>query len=174
LLFVISFSYAQNLANGQISVSGGYLPESGVLYFGEINQYRYVGDTPWFKGEIAYHPDLFAKRFGFGAYYGLAFPFYAFYDVVTMNEFGLNLQVRLNLTPRFQVIPKLFTGYRSYSGEAGEGFGLNFSTVFLYRTGSVNPFMEAGFFSQPAGGNEGTDITYSPLFEFGAGVSFDL
>jgi len=172
LLCIVSNLNAQKLKNTEFSISAAYMFEDAVLYFHEINQERFVGDTFLLKGDFSYFPDSFSKRFGFGLYYTWAEPFYAFYDVVSQNEFGLSLKAKFNISRKIIFVPTAYIGYRSYDGEAGEGMGVNFSAIFQFPLDKITPFLDIGFMTQPAGGNDETDITYSPVFVIGGGVSF--
>jgi hypothetical protein len=175
MIFAVSAVNAQKLKNTEFSVSAAYMFEDAVLYFHEINQERYVGDNFFFKGDFSYFPDSFSRRFGFGVYYTFGQPFYAFYDVVTQHEFGLSLKARFSASLKILIVPTVYVGYRIYDsddGDPGEGLGLNFSAIFQYRMEKVSPFLDVGFMTQPAGGNDATDITYSPVFIIGGGVSF--
>jgi hypothetical protein len=54
-------------------------------------------------------------------------------------------------------------------------FGIGPSIEVQFATGSVvAPHVEIDFLSQPAGGNDYTDITFSPIFYLGAGCSLGL
>lgn len=172
LICMTTMVSGQNLKNTEVSLSAGYMFEDAVLYFHEINQERYVGDTFLLKGDVSYFPDSFSKRFGFGIYYVFAEPFYAFYDVVTQNEFGLSLKAKLPASRTVIFVPTVYVGYRSYDGNAGEGLGLNFSTIIQFPLKKISPFLDIGFMTQPAGGNDESDITYSPVFMVGGGISF--
>jgi len=68
--------------------------------------------------------------------------------------------------------PGAYFGYRSYGGDAGTGLGINGSLAFEYQLNKVKPFLDLGIMSQPAGGNDATDFTYSPVFQALVGVTF--
>jgi hypothetical protein len=169
---MMSNAHSQNLKSTEFSISVGYMIEDAVLYFHEINQERYVGDTFLLKADASYFSDSFSKRFGFGIYYTFGEPFYAFYDVVSQHEFGLVIKAKFSASRMLLIVPTVYVGYRSYDGEAGEGLGLNFSTIFQFPMDNISPFVDIGFMTQPTGGNDETDITYSPVFIIGGGVSF--
>ena len=172
LICIVTVANGQNFKNTEVSISAGYMFEDAVLYFHEINQERYVGDTFLLKADASYFPNSFSKRFGFGAYYAFSEPFYAFYDVVTMHEFGLAFKAKFSASRMIMIVPTVYVGYRSYDGEAGEGLGLNFSTIFQFPMKNITPFVDVGFMTQPAGGNDESDITYSPVFIIGGGITF--
>lgn len=180
ILFLIVFSAlsikAQDLKQNEFSVSLGYMFE-GELYAAEDDQYYSVGETVLIRGEF-YH--YLGDHFGIGGYYTLGFPFYSYlYEEVTMHEFGLVLKGRFAASDQIQIKPGIYTGYRAYSGgldpgePPGTGFGLNATVAFQYQLNEkIKPFIDLGIMTQPAGGNDATDITYGPTFQVNVGVTF--
>jgi hypothetical protein len=172
-------SKAQDLKKNEFSVSLGYMFE-GEMYAAELDQYYSVGETILIRGEFDHYFSSMGDRFGIGGYYTLGFPFYSyFYEEVTMHELGLVLKARFNASDQIQIKPGIYTGYRAYTGglDAGEdpgtGFGLNATVSFQYELNEkLKPFIDLGIMTQPAGGNDATDITYSPTFQFSLGVTF--
>ncbi|MBN2041057.1 MAG: hypothetical protein JW864_13525 [Spirochaetes bacterium] len=54
-----------------------------------------------------------------------------------------------------------------------EGLGINASAELQFDINQkFKPFVELGFLSQPAGGNDDVDVTWSPIFYLGGGVAF--
>ena len=166
----------QDFKKNEFSVSLGYMFE-GELYAAEIDQYFSVGETVLIRGEFNH---FLIDRFGIGAYYTLGFPFYSyFYEEVTMHEVGVVFKGRLNANDKFQIKPGLYAGYRAYSGEEflgvgpGTGFGLNVTAAFQYQLNEkIKPFIDLGIMTQPAGGNDESDITYGPTFQMSFGITF--
>jgi hypothetical protein len=68
-------------------------------------------------------------------------------------------------------------GYRKISSDDFsddvEGLGIDASAELQFITESgFKPFIEGGFLTQPAGGNEDVEVTWSPIFYLGAGIAF--
>lgn len=173
---VPSFDLKQN----EFSVSVGYMFE-GEAYADDLDEYYSVGETVLIRIEAGHYFSAMADRFGIGGYYTLSFPYYSYiYEEVTVHEFGLVLKARFNAGDKLLIKPGIYTGYRSYSGDSnytdvgpGTGFGLNASLAFQIQTnGNIKPFIDLGIMTQPAGGNDLTDITYSPTFQVNFGIAF--
>lgn len=168
---------AQDLKKNEFSVSLGYMFE-GEAYAAYFDQYYSVGETILIRFEFDHYFSAMGDRFGLGFYYNLGFPYYSYiYEEVTMHEFGLVLKTRFNASDKVQIKPGIYTGYRSYSGgigeEPGTGFGLNATLALQYQLNEkIKPFIDLGIMSQPAGGNDATDITYSPTFQVNFGITF--
>ena len=173
LLFISTNLFANPDKNFQVSLSGNYLFESENLYFVEVDRFYFFGDAFIFKTEIDYYLDGFANNFGLGFFANIGSPWYDGFEETSMTEFGPTLKWKI----RFQkmiIIPALYIGFRSYDGDAGDGLGLNLSLKAQYPQDNFIPFIDICFLSQPAGGNDATDITYAPVFILGAGVAFNL
>jgi hypothetical protein len=100
---------------------------------------------------------------------------------VMMMEFGGSLKGRF-IVGRGAVAIKagVNIGYRILTSDLERAdkvsaFSIGPSIEVQFATGSiVAPHVEIGFLSQPAGGNEYTDITFSPIVYLGAGCSLGL
>jgi len=171
LFSVISVVKAEN--NIQLSIAGNYMFEVDNLYFAEIDRYYYVGDAFIFKAEADYYLEGFNNKFGVGIYASIGAPWYDGFEETSMTEFGPTLKWKFDIN-EFKIIPSLYIGYRSYEGEAGDGLGLNLSLKAQYPQEGFIPFVDFGFLSQPAGGNDATDITFAPVFIIGGGISIEL
>jgi hypothetical protein len=172
VLFAPLFLQAQ-LKNSEVSLALNFMTESDDLYFAEADRYYYVGDALLFKADFSFFPDAFGKRFGIGIYSNLGSPWYDGFEETFTTEFGPLLKWKL-VANKITFIPTLYIGYRSYEGDAGDGMGLNFSVLTQFSMDNFNPFIDIGFMSQPAGGNDATDITYGPVLIIGGGVTFGL
>ena len=159
--------------NVQVSISGAYLFESDNLYFAEIDRFFYIGDAIILKAESDYYFHTFNKNFGVGLFANIGSPWYDGFEETLMIEFGPALKWKFNLK-KIVFIPSFYIGYRSYEGDAGDGLGLNLSIKAQFPQDKFIPFIDIGFLTQPAGGNDATDITFSPVFILGGGVSFNL
>lgn len=66
-----------------------------------------------------------------------------------------------------------YFGYRVYGDDTGTGPGINGSVAFEYQLNDkIKPFVDLGILTQPAGGNDFTDITYSPVLQINFGITF--
>jgi len=173
LILVNTSLFAQPGNNIQVSISGAYLFESDNLYFAEIDRFFYIGDAFILKAESDYYFHAFKNNFGVGMFANIGSPWYDGFEETFMIEFGPALKWKFNIN-KIVLIPSLYIGYRSYEGDAGDGLGLNLSVKAQFPQEKFIPFIDIGFLTQPAGGNDATDITFSPVFILGGGVSFNL
>lgn len=102
-------------------------------------------------------------------------------ETATMLEFGGSLKARFVVGRGSVAIkPGVNFGYRLFMSDfkyadAVKGFGIGPSIEVQFAVGSVvAPHLEIGFLSQPAGGNEYTNVTFPPIFYFGGGLSLGL
>jgi hypothetical protein len=99
-------------------------------------------------------------------------------ETATMYEFGVSIKPRFVIRGGgVAVKPGLEIGYRVVSGKVFSNdvraLALNGSVELQINTHSgVIPFLVVGIYSQPAGGNGDTNVTFAPLFYAGIGVSF--
>ncbi len=173
LLCINTSSFAQSENNVQVSISGAYMFESDNLYFAEVDRYFSIGDAVILKAEGDYYLQKFNNNFGIGLFASFGSPWYDGFEETSMIEFGPTLKWKFNLE-QVELIPSLYIGYRSYEGDAGDGLGINLSFKAQFPRDKFIPFVDIGFLTQPAGGNDATDITFSPLFILGGGVGFNL
>jgi hypothetical protein len=102
-------------------------------------------------------------------------------ETATVLEFGGSLKGRF-LVAHGAVAVKMGAnvGYRYISSklkysDGVSGFSIGPSIEVQFATGtSLAPHIEIGFLSQPAGGNEYTNITFPPIFYVGGGCSLGL
>ena len=118
-------------------------------------------------------------KFAVGAYFNYSSftASYGGYDAdADFYEFGIALKPRFILNATTAVKPGLNIGYRKLSVEGyddADGLGLNLSieVQFMLEGGYVF-FIDGGFLSQPAGGNDDVDITWAPIVYLAAGIVF--
>mgnify|MGYP006298906359 CR=1 FL=1 len=118
--------------------------------------------------------------FAAGAYVNISSVNIGYFDIdATMFEFGGAFKPRFMLSPEAAIKPGLNIGYRSVSSDTEtaehEGLGVNLSVELQYQPESLKEqglylFLDTGFLSQPAGGNDDQDITFAPIFYIAAGV----
>jgi hypothetical protein len=110
------------------------------------------------------------------------------YNSAFAYEFGGSIKVPIPVSQSIRVTPAFNMGYRRihsklasevrwsiYSDVETTGdvnaLGLNGAVQVTFLTGSlISPFVEAGFVSEPVGGNQFTTMTFAPAFYFTAGV----
>ena len=96
----------------------------------------------------------------------------------TMIEIGVAFKPRFLLADGAAAIkPSISLGYRNFSSDNTyadkvNAMGLNAACEIQFYSPSVMPFIEIGFLGQPSGGNDYSDLTFPPIFYFGAGVIF--
>ncbi len=120
------------------------------------------------------------EQFAFGGYANFSnpeFEYGPYKEEATMYEFGLALKYRLLLGNKMPLKIGLNIGYRKMDADAPiddvEGMGLNLSAELQFSAkGSVTPFIEGGFLTQPAGGNDDADVTWAPIFYVAGGIVF--
>jgi hypothetical protein len=150
--------------------------KAGMLMPGEV----YV-DAGSFEGEVETDAGfaamlgadaMVAPRLSIGG-----FGFAASFDDATILTFGGTIKGRFRPSGTMQVRPGLAVGYQTidYDGsDSTTGFDLGgFVEVALPRAGSRTEWLfEAGFITQPSGGNEEIELTFGPIFYLSAGVGF--
>lgn len=163
---------AQDLKKSDFSVSLGYMFE-GEVYLWEADFYGSVGETLLIRLEYDHYFSSLANRFGLGLFYTFSNPWYDGYEVVSSHEIGGVIKVRLSASDKLLIKPGAYFGYRAYGDNAGSGLGINGSVAFEYQLNDkIKPFVDLGILTQPAGGNDATDITYAPVFQINFGVTF--
>jgi hypothetical protein len=170
LAFVGINGLAQDLKENEFSISLGYMFE-GEMYVAEIDQYFSVGETILLRAEFDHY---FSDKVGIGAYLSYGSPYYSYvYEEISMIEAGALFKLRFPAGDKFQIKPGVYFGYRSYGDDAGTGFGINANVGIQYSVSEkVKPFFELGILSQPAGGNDDSDVTYGPTFQASIGITF--
>lgn len=172
LLLGVLCAQAQNLKKSDFSVSLGYMFE-GEVYLWESDFYGSVGETLLIRLEYDHYFDAMANRFGLGLFYTYGSPWYDGYETTGMHEIGGVIKARLSAGDKLLIKPGAYFGFRSYANNAGTGLGINGSVAFEYQlSDKIKPFIDLGILTQPAGGNEATDITYSPVFQVNFGITF--
>jgi len=162
--------HGQDLPKSELNFSLGYLFE-GEVYLAYPNQYASAGETLLFKVDYA----AFVSDFiGLGGYFSYGNPYYDGYDAISMAEVGFVCKARFRAGEKFLLKIPVYVGYRSYGKQAGKGLAVNLSGVLEYQGGNFKPFLDVGFLAQPIGGNDYTDVTFSPVVQASVGVSFSF
>jgi hypothetical protein len=112
-------------------------------------------------------------QFGVGVYFNYS-PISQDDIDVTVTEFGAALKARFFLSPEVAIKPGVNVGYRLGSSDIKsvdhDGLGMNASVELQLWLQPILLFGEIGFLTQPSGGNDFTDVTYSPIFYVAGGI----
>ncbi|MDY6933975.1 MAG: hypothetical protein SVZ03_07100 [Spirochaetota bacterium] len=99
-------------------------------------------------------------------------------ETFTMFEFGMSFKPRFEISHKQAIKPGLNIGYRKldipdYDDAESDGLGVNLSVEwqFFLESGYIF-YIDGGFLSQPSGGNDDTDVTWSPILYLLGGVAF--
>lgn len=157
---------AQDLPKSEFSFSLGYLFE-GEGYLAYFDSYGSVGETFHVRADYV---GYFGANFGMGGFASFSNPYY-FSSEVSALEFGFVVKPRVSASENIVFKFPIYVGYRTYGNSMGQGLGIDFSAQVQLQMEKVRPFFELGFLSQPVGGNDATDATYSPTFLIALGLS---
>ena len=104
--------------------------------------------------------------------------YYASYTSIGSDNFiegGFSLKKAFKGFSNNDARAGLSIGYRSLNieSENGDGLAINFSCELdLEKADNMDPFVEFGFITQPAGGNADVDLTWAPIVYIGIGAHF--
>ena len=123
---------------------------------------------------------FFSEYFGIGSYLAYGMSFNGRQGDINAVEFGITLKPRYSFddalgSTDIVVTPELMVGWRgSYPGfgPSSNGLALNFGLDLRARfENGFAIFVEPGFLTQPVGGNDLADVTFSPIGFVVAGVA---
>ena len=171
-IIVLSFSSSAFSADDtmDIGISGNF------WLSGTINVEGYDADKSaglLFRGFV---DSFVAEKLTMGAYLNLAPTVEVEDESGSMYEIGGALKYRA-MVGEMPLKIGINIGYRKLDSDAMndeiEGLGINLSAELQFNMdGNFVPFIEAGFLSQPSGGNEDVEVTWSPIVYLGGGVAF--
>jgi hypothetical protein len=127
-----------------------------------------------------FYDSYLMQKFSLGAYLNYSpatLSYGSIEEDATMLELGGAIKYKILFEDKYALKIGLGLGYRKLSVEGlseadGEGFGLNLSVEGQYcLQNGHSVFVETGFLTQPAGGNDDTSITWSPIFYLSAGYA---
>jgi hypothetical protein len=151
--------------------------KGGLMLPGTVTVEGYDGDTEmgWI-GNLAFDA-LLAEKVSMGGY--------LFYSGITAEDIdeganilgiGGTIKARFTLKGGTQIRPGVILAYQMTSGDAFEdvtGFGVGFTGEVVFPLKDFNAIVaEIGFTSQPSGGNEDVEVTWSPIFYLTLGYEF--
>jgi hypothetical protein len=156
-----------------IGISAGMWLEGDVYVGGIVDDY--VTKDAGFLLR-AFYDAYVAPKFAAGLYFNYASVTIEGGDGST-TEFGGAFKFRFLATPTIAVKPGVNIGYRQLEADEStmdaDGLGVNLSVeIQIDLQNNMIFFIEPGFLSQPAGGNEDFDITWAPIMYINAGICF--
>lgn len=176
VLAMASFCTAQNL----MSRTSDFGIVAGLWMGGDIELAAF-GTIEKESGFVArmFYDSYVAEKLAVGAFanYSSA-SFKGITNTASLMEFGAAIKARFPLADGAAALkPGLNIGYRIISVDIPnvkdtKGLGLNLSVEVQFASKGFIPFVETGFFSQPAGGNKDTDVTWAPIIYIAGGVVF--
>ncbi len=131
----------------------------------------------------SFYDHFVAEYLSIGGYLNFSFPEIEFAEEgSTFTEVGLAIKPRFFIQDVLTIKPGLNIGYRTvnsnnidFIGGKIQGLGINLTTELqLNIHETFKPFLDIGFITQPAGGNDEFTITFSPVLTVRAGIAFAL
>lgn len=169
---------AQDTKTNEYGFSVGLLA-GGDVYVAELDQNFDLESGVSIYG---FYDFFITNGFAIGVNGSVAFPFLELLDEnVNFYELALALKPRFSLSDKVSYKPGFNFGYRIItSDELSEddgtiqGLGLNLTNELQFHVSdNFTPFLDVGFISQPAGGNDEFNVTFSPLIVLRVGLVFD-
>ncbi len=167
----------QKVVVGEYGFSVGIL-SGGDVYIAELDENF---DLESGVSILGFYDFFITPGFAVGVNGNIAFPYLSLIDEnVTFYELALALKPKFSLSDKVSYKPGFNLGYRvvtsdelSDTGGAIQGLGLNLTNELQFHISeSFTPFLDVGFISQPAGGNDDFNATFSPLIVIRAGLAF--
>ena len=179
LLFLI-LSYGTTSAQEQASAKDEFGISVGLLTGGDV----YVAEFDQFFGLesglslLGFYDFFITDKFAIGGNVNIALPSLELSDEsVTFYELALALKVKFSIGDKVSYKPGANLGYRLITAEDIDtirGLGLNLTNEFQFHISeAITPFVDVGFISQAAGGNDDFNVTFSPLIVIRVGIVFN-
>ena len=167
-------TYAQTPGEDEFGFSVGVLT-GGEVYIAEFDQFF---DLESGASLLGFYDFFITDKFAIGGNVNIAFPSQEFLgETITFYELALALKVKFSLSNKVSYKPGFNLGYRLITSDdidTIQGLGLNLTNEFqLNISENFIPFVDIGFISQPAGGNDEFNTTFSPLIVLRAGIAFN-
>ncbi len=169
---------AQDAKKNEYGFSVGLL-SGGDVYVAEFDQNF---DLESGVSILAFYDFFITPGFAIGINGNFALPYLALFDEnVTFYELALALKPRFSLSDKVSYKPGFNLGYRiiasdelSEDGGAIQGLGLNLTNELQFHISKgFTPFLDVGFITQAAGGNDEFNATFSPLIVIRVGLAFN-
>ncbi|PRX57903.1 hypothetical protein [Flagellimonas meridianipacifica] len=177
-VFAIICLKAQDKKTNEYGFSVGLLT-GGDVYVAELDQNF---DLESGVSILGFYDFFITDGFAVGLNGSIALPYLALIDEnVTFYELALALKPRFSLSDKVSYKPGFNLGYRlitsdelSEDGGTIEGLGLNLTNELQFHiSNSFTPFLDVGFITQAAGGNDEFNTTFSPLIVIRGGLVFN-
>ncbi|MEL6916973.1 MAG: hypothetical protein AAFO99_04505 [Bacteroidota bacterium] len=176
--FFVNKVNSQTTLTQEYGVSVGLLTE-GSFYISELDENFGLESGFTLHG---FYDHYITEKFSIGGNISVSFPSLEILDEnVTFYEFALALKPRFDVSDKVTYKPGFNIGYRIINApdideEGGtiQGLGLNLTNELQFHIDQgFTPFFDLGFISQPAGGNDDFNVTFSPLIMIRVGVVFN-
>ena len=146
----------------------------GEVYIAEFDQFF---DLESGLSLFGFYDFFITDKFAVGGNAHVAFPGQEFLgETLAFYELALALKMKFSLGNTVSYKPGFNLGYRLISSDdldTIQGLGLNLTNeVQLDISENFTPFVDLGFISQPAGGNDEFNATFSPVIVLRVGMSF--
>jgi hypothetical protein len=171
MLFLTTSAVQAQKQSWNMNFKGGLMLPGTVT----VQGYDAGTDMGWI-GNLAFDA-LVAEKLSMGGYF--------FYSGVTAEDtdnsanilgIGGTIKARFILKGGTQIRPGVILAYQMVSGDDFEdvkGFGVGFTGEVVFPLKDFNAIVaEIGFSTQPSGGNEYVDVTWSPIFYLALGYEF--
>ncbi|MEO1030724.1 MAG: hypothetical protein AAFX55_04935 [Bacteroidota bacterium] len=178
LLFLLSYGTTTTLAQTSAKDEFGFsigLQTGGEAYIAEFDEFVALESG---LSLLGFYDFFITDKFAIGANANVAFPSLELSDEsVTFYELALALKVKFSLSDKVSYKPGANFGYRLITAEdidTIEGLGLNLTNEFQFHISeTITPFVDVGFISQAAGGNDEFNATFSPIIVIRVGIVFN-
>ncbi|MEL6305611.1 MAG: hypothetical protein AAFQ20_12585, partial [Bacteroidota bacterium] len=131
---------------------------------------------------FAFYDFFITDKFAIGPNISISFPTLALLDDgVNFYELAFAIKPKFGLSDTVSYKPGFNLGYRIITasdiddvGGTIQGLGLNITNELQFKVNdNLTPFIDIGFISQAAGGNEDFNVTFAPLIVLRAGLVFN-
>ncbi|MEM7486053.1 MAG: hypothetical protein AAF348_12670 [Bacteroidota bacterium] len=166
--------YAQTSTENEFGFSVGLLT-GGEVYIAEFDQFF---DLESGVSLLGFYDFFITDKFAVGGNASIAFPSNEFLgESITFYELALALKVKFSLSDTLSYKPGFNMGYRLTTSDdldTIQGLGLNLTNELQFHVSeNFTPFIDLGFITQPTGGNDEFNATFSPLIVLRAGIAFN-
>ena len=158
-----------------LGIKAGFLAP-GSVYVEEVDEDFDLNAGPLL---LATFDAMVAPKLSIGVFLLHARPTVTVFDEdydANITTFGGTIKGRFGGADALQVRPGLAVGYQLISSDEGvddvKGLDVGGLVELSIPAGSIRVPIELGFISQPAGGNDDSDVTFSPIFYLAGGIEF--
>lgn len=166
--------FSQTTAPNEFGFSAGLLA-AGEVYIANFDQFFDLESGISLFGVY----DFFTRdKFAVGTNANVAFPSREFLgETLNFYEPAMVLKAKFSPTATASYKPGFNLGYRLITSDdldTIQGLGLNLTNELQFQVSeNFTPFIDLGFITQPDGGNDVFNATFSPLVVLHAGIAFN-